>query len=230
MNRFLLAILVSCNCRAQTMPPTPAQIIGGLGNVRGDSSRDPYFQLTGRPNGGFMTFPEERPREVPPTGQTVSVGQLQHRISKESERGFQHATKLARAGERGKAAAELEIVVERDPEFLRAEIQLGIEYAFLRRWDDAETVLRRSLQMEPTSASAHYILALILYCKGDMPGAEQSTRRALLFASQNPLAHMFLGELLLRRAETHEEGITELKFAARTIPDARRLLRDLGSR
>ena len=146
------------------------------------------------------------------------------------ERAFHHAIKLARAGEHGKAAAALETVVGRDPEFLRAEIQLGIEYAFLQRWDDAETVLRRSLQMEPTSASAHYILALILYCKGDLPGAEQSTRRALLFASQNPLPHMFLGELLLRRAETHAEGITELEFAARTKPDARRLSRDLGTR
>jgi Flp pilus assembly protein TadD len=180
-----------------------------------------------------MTFPQEKGREVPqapPTGQTVSVGQLRHRVSRELERGFQHATKLGRAGEHGKAAAALETVVDRDPEFLRAEIQLGIEYAFLQRWDDAETVLRRSLQMEPTSASAHYILALILYCKGDLPGAEQSTRRALLFASQNPLAHMFLGELLLKREETHAEGIAELKFAARTNPDARRLLRDMGTR
>jgi len=129
------------------------------------------------------------PFDLPPSGtrqtaagQTISVRQLQHKIPKGVDRAFQHALKLSRAGKHVSAADDLETVVQREPEFSRAVNQLGIEYAFLGRWEDAEAAFRRVLALEPSSWNAHYNLALILFGRGDLDGAEKSTRRALLFS------------------------------------------------
>ena len=217
MNKLFFGVLVSWSCWAQPVMTTPERIKVEF------------------PGGSiFRTGPLEMPPpEIPqerPTGQSISVSQLQHKISKEAGRAYKHARKLSRAGEHGKAAADLETVVQRDPEFSQAQNQLGVEYAYLGRWEEAEIALRESLKLEPASWSAHYNLGLVLYGKGDLPGAEQSTRRALQFSSQNPQAHLFLGYLLLLRAETRAQGLQEVKFAARTMTAARRLLRTLEAR
>ena len=76
----------------------------------------------------------------------------------------------------------------------------------------------------------HYNLALILYSNKDFPAAEQSARRALGLSSDNARIHLLLGELLVLHDQTRTEGLTELRFAARTLSDARWVLRVLGTR
>ena len=168
-------------------------------------------------------------RREKPTGETISVTQLQHKIPKEAAKEFQRALKLSRAGEHEKAAAELEAALRRDPAFTSAENQLGVEYSYLGRWEDAELAFHRVTDMEPASWMGHYNLALILYSRGDMPGAELYTRRALALSSETPRIHLLLGELLVMRNETRAVGLTELRFAARTMSDARWVLRVLGA-
>jgi Flp pilus assembly protein TadD len=169
-------------------------------------------------------------QERRPTGETISVGQLQHKIPKAEKRAFQRARKLSRAGEHEKAIAELENLVQRDTELSGADTLLGVEYAVSGRFAEAEAILNRSLELEPASWGTHYNLGLILYIKGDLSGAEQSARRALQFSNQNPHVHLFLGYLLLRREETHAQGLEELEFAARSIRPARDFLRSLAAR
>jgi tetratricopeptide (TPR) repeat protein len=165
-----------------------------------------------------------------PAGETISVTQLQHKVPKEAAKNFQRAMKLSRAGEHEKAAAALEAALRRDPEFAAAENQIGAEYSYLGRWDEAENAFRRCTDIEPGSWMGHYNLALTLYGRGDLPGAEQSTRRALALSNENPRIHLLLGELLVLRDQTRAEGLTELKFAARTLSDARWALRVLSTR
>jgi Flp pilus assembly protein TadD len=173
------------------------------------------------------------PRELAqekPTGETISVTQLQHKVPKAATKDFERAIKFSRAGEHEKAAAQLEAALRRDPEFASAENQIGAEYSYLGRWDEAENAFRRCTNIEPGSWMGHYNLALTLYSRGDLPGAEQSTRRALALSSENPRIRMLLGELLVLRDQTRAEGLTELRFAARTLSDARWVLRVLGTR
>jgi Flp pilus assembly protein TadD len=165
-----------------------------------------------------------------PAGETISVTQLQHRVPKDAAKNFERAIKLSRAGEHEKAAAELEAALRRDPEFASAENQIGVEYSYLERWDEAENAFRRCTDIEPSSWMGHYNLALTLYGRGYLTGAEQSTRRALALSSENPRIHLLLGELLVTHDQTRAEGLAELKFAARTLSDARWVLRVLGSR
>ena len=217
VNRFLLAVLVGSNCWAQMTAPKP-----------------PYYDWRILIPVPYERSPLETPSgEMPtdkPTAQSVSVRQLQHKIPKEVARAYHHALKLSRRGEHLKATAELESIVQREPEFFQAANLLGVEYAHLRRSQEAEAAFRRSLELEPSSWSANYNLAITLFGRGDLAGARESTRRALLYSSQNPRVHLLLGELLVVQEETREEGLTELKIAARSMPDARRLLRNLGVR
>lgn len=177
---------------------------------------------------GSNASPELPPKQ--PAGETISISQLQHKIPKKAAKAFQRARKLSGAGEHEQAAAELEAALRRDPKFASAENQLGVEYSYLERWDEAEVAFRRVISIEPDSSIGHYNLALTLYSGGDFRGAEQSARRALALSSANPRIHLLLGELLVLRDQTRAEGLTELRFAARTLSDARWALRVLGTR
>jgi tetratricopeptide (TPR) repeat protein len=235
VNRLFWVVIVGCPCWAQTEALTPRQANDRfLADLRGDSVVRTCTPGKGQPpvvctTNPYGIDPPEIPQEKP-SGQTISVEHLGHRIPKEAAREFHHAVKLSRAGEHEKAAAELELAVHRDPELASAENQLGVEYAYLRRWEEAEMAFRRSVEVEPAWWMGHYNLALTLYGRGDLSGAEQSTRRALVFSSENPRIRLLLGELLVMQEETQAEGITELRFAARTMGVARRVLRDLGVR
>jgi tetratricopeptide (TPR) repeat protein len=173
------------------------------------------------------------PPEIPqnkPAGETVSVSQLQHKVPKKAAKTFQRALKFSQAGEHEKAVAELEAALRQDPQLASAENQLGAEYAYLERWEEAEQAFRRLTGIEPNSWKGHYNLALILYSKKDFPGAEQSARRALGLSSDTARIHLLLGELLILHDQTRTEGLTELRFAARTLSEARWVLRVLGTR
>jgi tetratricopeptide (TPR) repeat protein len=235
VNRLFWVVIVGCHCWAQTEALTPRQANDRfLEDLRGDSVVRTCTPGKGQPpvvctTNPYGIDPPKIPQEKP-AGDTISVKQLGHRIPKEAAKGFHRAIKLSRAGEHEKAAAELELAVHRDPELASAENRLGVEYAYLRRWEEAEMAFRRSVDMEPASWMGHYNLALTLYGRGDLPGAEQSARRALLFSGENPRIRLLLGELLVMREETRAEGITELRFAAHTMAVARRVLQDLGIR
>jgi hypothetical protein len=56
---------------------------------------------------------------------------------------------------------------------------------------DAETVLRRSLELDRNSATAHYCLGVVLFRTGDVQGAELSARRAVQQSAESAWAHFF---------------------------------------
>ena len=233
MNKIAWAV-IACNCWAQT-EPTPRQASDRLlEDLRGGSIGRTCTPEKGQPQAVCITdrdgMPPPARAQKKPTGETISVTQLQHKVPKEAAKNFERAIKLSRGGEHQKAAAELETALRRDPEFGSAENQIGVEYSYLGRWDEAENAFRRCTDIEPGSWMGHYNLGLTLYGRGDLPGAEQSTRRALALSSENPRIHLLLGELLVLREQTRVEGLDELKFAARTLSDARWVLRVLGTR
>ena len=234
MKRISWAIIVACRCWAQA-GLTPQQANDRLlEDLWGSNVVHTCTLANGQPQSVCIadlggTVPSEIPQKKP-AGETVSVSQLQHKVSKDAAKTFQRALKFSRAGEHEKAVAELEAALRRDPQLASAENQLGAEYAYLERWEDAEQAFRRLTGIEPNSWKGHYNLALILYSKNDFPGAEQNARRALALSSDNARIHLLLGELLVLHDQTLTEGLTELRFAARTLSDARWVLRVLGTR
>jgi tetratricopeptide (TPR) repeat protein len=236
VKKLLWSMIVSCHCWAQTGAPTPGQINGRLlddlsgdGFVHGCNLENGQRRVVCTMDHPNTIVPPEKPRQGP-IGQTISVRQLRHKIPKDAARDFQRAIKLSRAGEHQKAVAELEAAMRLDPELYSAADRMGAEYIYLGRWDKAEMAFRRTTDLEPSWWMGHYNLALALYRRGDLGGAEKSMRRALLLSSENAMIHLALGAMLVKREETRAEGITELRLAAPTMADARQALRDLGTR
>ncbi len=232
MNRIFWAGILACHCWAQTQP-TPARVNDRLFEELRGGGRT-CTPGTGQPKSVCITdtggaAPPGFTQTKPP-GETVSVNQLQHKIPKDAAKAYQRAMKFSQAGEHEKAASELESALRRDAAYTAAENQLGVEYSYLGRWDESEQAFRRATDIEPAFWMGHYNLALTLYSRGDFPGAERSTRRALALSSDNARIHLLLGELLVLHDQTRAEGLTELRFAARTLSDARWVLRILDHR
>lgn len=222
-----IGILAAWTCWAQAPPLTPQQMEAAIeADLRGRIDRE-----AGPPDGvrgNFGTAPPAFPQpEERPTGQSISVARLRHKVPKAASALFERARKDANAGHHPRAASELEEALARDPEFAAAYAQLGVEYTRLGRDRDAETALRRSLDLDPNSATANYYLGVVQFRSGDAPGAELSARRAVQQAAENAWAHFFLGYVLWGRVDAQAEALQHLQYAARTLPDAKRYLADL---
>lgn len=227
--RWVTGLLAAWTCLAQAPPKTPAQLEAALeAELKGDGSRPAIANAENRqlfpelPNDIQPPAPSERP-----SGQSISVSELQHRVPKKARQLLARALKLSQAGDHPHAAAELEAAVLRDPEFAGAYNQLGVEYGHLGRFDEAKTALRRSIEVDPASWGAHYNLAVVLLQTGDPAEAGRSLRRALEDAPENARAHWLLGRLLYQSGETRTEALQHLEFAARTMREARDFLQNV---
>jgi tetratricopeptide (TPR) repeat protein len=164
-----------------------------------------------------------------PSGESVSVARLKHRVPKRASKLFEQAARLSASGDREQACSRLETAIRLDPMFAAAYTQLGIEYMHLGRLYDALQSLNRAAEIDPDSWDEHYALAILFYQAGDLVRAEESARRALALAHTNAAVHLVLGYILCFRNETKAEGIDYLRYAARSLPYAREVLRDMVS-
>jgi tetratricopeptide (TPR) repeat protein len=88
----------------------------------------------------------------------------------------------------------------------------------------------RTLELDPMSAEAHYVLAIILgLYDWDWRGSESAYRRALELDSASLRAHQDLGILLLTPLGRHDEAILELERAVDLDPRLSWTQADLGS-
>lgn len=226
--RCVIGILTGWSCWPQAPPPTPQQMEAAI-----EAELKGRFEREASPTEGlqspFRTAPPAfvQPQPERPTGQSISVARLRHKVPKSARTLFGRAQKDARAGDHPRAAAELEAALQRDPEFAAAYTQLGTR---LGRDRDAETVLRRSLELNRNSATAHYYLGVVLFRTGDVQGAELSARRAVQQSAESAWAHFFLGYVLWGRAESHAEALKHLQYAARALPEAKEYLQGLDQR
>ena len=231
--RCLLGILVVSICAAQTSAPTPSEIEAAeaalRGDLRGTDNLEGSRQPPSAPVSGRLPIEIQPPESLAdrPSGRSVSVRQLQHKPPKNAQQSVARGAKLSQAGDHRGAAEELEKAIGRDPQFANAHDRLGVEYAQLGRYSEAEAEVRRSLALDPASWIGHYDLGVLLFQAGDYPGAEQSARRALELAKSNAQIHLFLGLLLARRVETRADAVEHLQYAARTMPQANELLKNL---
>ena len=155
-----------------------------------------------------------------PSGASVSVERLRHQPSKRALRAFLQAQKLSAASAHERAADALEKAVALDPEFIEAHGNLGVQYAFLKRYKWAADEFRRAIALDPATAQHQSNLALVLLSLGQSVEAEQWARHGVELDGANANSHYALGCVLLWRPETRPAGIQELQLAAREFPKA----------
>ncbi len=85
------------------------------------------------------------------------------------------------------------------------------------RLDEAERLYRRILKAQPAHPDALHLLGLILFHRGDCPGAERLIRDAIRHDGKTPLFHLSLGNVCSALGRT-QEAIGCYEAAARLGP------------
>jgi len=196
MNKCALGVLTVCTCWAQSIGITPSKVGPMMSpNRNSDTSLPSHRWPVGDEDQSAFEAQLVRPEGERPSGESISVAQLRHKVPKEAKQSFARASKLVKTGLHARAAGELETAIARDPEFAEAHHLLGVEYAQVQRYREAEASLRRSLELDPDTWSTHFDLGVVLFRMGDVPGAEQNVRRALRMPQPPPGARRFLDYL-----------------------------------
>ncbi len=78
---------------------------------------------------------------------------------------------LASKGQDEKAEAQLKISVEKDPDFKKSRLELGLVYKRTGRKESALAEFQRAKEIDPKSHEALYQLAVVSLQTGDFPGA-----------------------------------------------------------
>jgi tetratricopeptide (TPR) repeat protein len=104
-----------------------------------------------------------------------------------------------KAGDRAGAIRSMQSILEVAPDNAEAMNFIGYSWAEKgERLDEAEKLVRRSLEMDPDSGSYLDSLGWILYQRGDLPGAIAALERAEALAGPEPTILEHLGDAYRR--------------------------------
>ncbi len=118
-------------------------------------------------------------------------------------------------GNLDQAAHDFQKAIDAVPEHRLALSNLTIVLAKLRRYDDAAAVARRALQVDPSSSTLKYLLAIsLLSVKGDSDEVLDNLERS---ANEVPMAHLMAAELLVRRGK-RVQAIRHIEDYLRVVP------------
>jgi tetratricopeptide (TPR) repeat protein len=80
-----------------------------------------------------------------------------------------------------------------------AQYALGVLFCQRREFAEGERIIRRGLDLDGTSWTGHYYLAVAVYSQNRLQEAEKSAREAILRRPDFPLGHLLLAEIHLRK-------------------------------
>jgi tetratricopeptide (TPR) repeat protein len=239
-----LSILTSEAGWAQTLGPPNAQnpptaqnmLAASLADLRGvvESVEGPatekrndwatlWFSVVAGPSG-----PPDTSRVPGPVGSPagmVSATHLRHQVPKAARQAYQ---KAARTQDARKAVKDLENAVKIDPDFAEAHADLGVAYSRLEMYPEAVSELQRAVELIPGEPILYANLAWVLFEMGQRAEAEGNVRRALQLSPNNAAAHLLMGRLLIETPQTFAEGLWHLEYAAKTMPEAKKLTKLLA--
>jgi tetratricopeptide (TPR) repeat protein len=229
----LTGLLVAWGCTGlQVQSPSEVQA-ALMADLRGDEDKPPKSEVPRR-NPHLLPAIDGSlanglpPREkIPNAGAAVSVTHLKHKVPNAAAKALNRAQVFRGRQDHEMAAREMERALELDPENSDVRVDLGVEYAVLMRFREAETQFSRSIAIDP-SYSGYYNLSLVLFQIGELTEAENSVRHALALDPSKAMAHLLLAHLLMTVPEKHEEFRLHLRYAAQTIPEASEMLNKLS--
>jgi tetratricopeptide (TPR) repeat protein len=108
---------------------------------------------------------------------------------------------LLESGRAGEALTRLQRAIQCQPPFAPAFQELGILLCSLRRFDEAEAVLKRGLEVAPTSLELSLDLGRFFLIRADAKNAKIAFARAMVNAPRNPRALHGSGLALLYERE-----------------------------
>jgi tetratricopeptide (TPR) repeat protein len=136
------------------------------------------------------------------------------------------AENLLQEGATPQAIEMLSQLLQEHPDEAEASVKLGMALAEVRRFREAERVLREGLERAGERVQARYFLCVCLFHQAEQSNsragflaAAAEARRVLAVKSDHAFAHLYLGLALGQLGET-EEGLRELEQAVRCSPES----------
>jgi Flp pilus assembly protein TadD len=127
-----------------------------------------------------------------PISGVVSLGELQHPVSKKALRAAYQAQQFSNAHHSSKAIAQLQKAIRIDPFFRDAHCNLGVEYARAGRLTDARAEFQKALDIGPPAAPIYADLALTSVAVAEFDQAVAFARKALELDPHDSAAQMLL--------------------------------------
>jgi protein O-GlcNAc transferase len=123
-------------------------------------------------------------------------------------------------GNTAAAADSLKLAVQQRPGYAGAWYNYGVALAKLERPAEAETALRRAMQLDPafSSLDAYANLAAALWKQGRLDEVVACYREALLLVPDSPALHYLLGNALAQRGQL-DEAVGSYREAVRLKAD-----------
>lgn len=219
---IVVSILLAACCRAQTaLPPNSFYAPFSTSAFQPTPSHMDWVLF------GQQNFFDQRPAEHP-TGETVSAARLRHRPPGKAWKAFGRGLRFDQSGSTKAAADEFQKAVSIDPNFSEAIGNLGVENTQLGRLDEAAAQFRRAIELDPASGVHHANLAFVLIRARRLEEADPEAQTAVALDPANVKAQLILGFLLARKPETRDRAISHLEYAARRMPEAHKILAQLG--
>jgi tetratricopeptide (TPR) repeat protein len=129
----------------------------------------------------------------------------------------QRAADYMRRGEFRRAVAELEVVLEDDPDHAGAHHDIGVAHSRLGELAPGERHLRRALELQPESADARRELALLLVQVGRIDEAVEEYRELLRREPGDAPTRVLMATALAQGGRL-AEALVEFENAAETRP------------
>jgi len=122
-------------------------------------------------------------------------------------------------GQRARAIEVMQALIAREPEHAGALNFVGYSWAEQNvRLEEAETLIRRALQVSPSDAAVVDSLGWVLFRRGDLTGAEATLRRAIELDAEEGELHFHLAEVLAA-ARRYPEAVEAYDMALALKPD-----------
>jgi len=116
-----------------------------------------------------------------------------------------HAEAVIQDHRYGQALAQLQAVLEQDPQNDNALILEGEALLHLRKLADAETALQQAIAVNPNSDRAHFLMGAVLW---EEEKRDQAVAEWKLVQRISPL-YPEIEEVLLQKSAQHPQAATE---------------------
>lgn len=154
----------------------------------------------------FLVFELVRDQSINSSNQAGRLGFIDVRIPGAARDQYERAgAALARKDLKG-AIPHLQQAVFIHPTFYEAQLLLGTTLMDLRRWDEAEGTLRRTLEIKPDSAPALFSLGEVYWRQKRHDEAEKTLQQGLKLDENSWHGHFTLGRLYWEKGEVAKAG------------------------
>ena len=131
---------------------------------------------------------------------------------------YEDGLKEVNAGNVALAIPHLEKAVSLYPEFLQAHLLLGTAYMDDKKWDKAETSLRRAVELDAKKADGHFALGEMYYQQKKYPEAEKELLAGLQIQDNSWQGHYTLARVYMD-TNAFDKAAPQMEKANQLRPD-----------